>query len=297
MVCRTDYALSFHSVYQTSRTVVPDLQAALDEADRRLALAGNQGHRVLVQFVIAAGEGGRTFLRSGGGGFTLVVTAVIVLGDGMQIVGRALFLQVADHFLYFLVGDEGTMDTGDPAAAGHVEHVALAQQLLGPLFTQDGAAVDLAGDLEADAGREVGLDGAGDDVDRRPLGRHDQVDAGRARHLGQALDRGFDVLARHQHQVGHLVHYHHDVGQFGQVDRLVLENRLTGVGIEAGLDPAGQDLGVLPGLAQAGVVTLDVTHTQLGHGAVAVLHLPHRPFQCDDRLLRVGHDRRQQVRN
>ncbi|RYI99203.1 MAG: hypothetical protein EON47_17470, partial [Acetobacteraceae bacterium] len=40
---------------------------------------------------------------------------------------------------------------------------------------------DLAGDLEADAGREVGLDGAGDDIDRGPLRRHDDVDAGGSR--------------------------------------------------------------------------------------------------------------------
>jgi hypothetical protein len=35
------------------------------------------------------------------------------------------------------------VDALDAAAAGHVEHVALAQQLLGALLAQDGAAVDL----------------------------------------------------------------------------------------------------------------------------------------------------------
>jgi hypothetical protein len=80
------------------------------------------------------------------------------------------------------------VDAGDAPAAGHVEHVALPEQLLGALFAKDGAAVDLRRDLEGDAGREVGLDRAGDDVDRRALRRHDQVDAGGARHLRQALD-------------------------------------------------------------------------------------------------------------
>jgi len=37
------------------------------------------------------------------------------------------------------------MHPPDAPARRHVEHVALAQQLLGALFTQDGAAVDLAG--------------------------------------------------------------------------------------------------------------------------------------------------------
>jgi hypothetical protein len=87
------------------------------------------------------------------------------------------------------------VQAGDAAAAGHVEHVALAQQLLGALLAHDGAGVDLAGDLEGDPGREVGLDGAGDDVHRRALGGHDQVDAGRPRHLRQPLDGAFDVLA------------------------------------------------------------------------------------------------------
>jgi hypothetical protein len=107
--------------------------------------------------------------------------------------------------LDLVVGDEGAVDAGDAAAAGHVEHVALAEQLFGALLAKDGAAVDLRRDLEGDAGREVGLDRAGDDVDRRALRRHDHVDAGGARHLREALDRAFDVLAGDHHQVGHLV--------------------------------------------------------------------------------------------
>ena len=112
---------------------------------------------------------------------------------------------MGDDVLDLAVGDERTVQAPDAAAAGHVEHVALAQQLLGALFAQDGAAVDLGRDLERDAGGEVGLDGAGDDVDRRALRGHDQVDAGGAGHLGEALDGAFDVLAGHHHQVGHLV--------------------------------------------------------------------------------------------
>ena len=105
------------------------------------------------------------------------------------------------------------MHAADAAAAGHVEHVALAEQLLGALLAEDGAAVDLRGDLEGDAGREVRLDGAGDDVDRRALRRQDHMDAGGARHLREALDRAFDVLAGDHHQVGHLVDDDDDVGQ------------------------------------------------------------------------------------
>ena len=50
------------------------------------------------------------------------------------------------------------------------------------------------------------------DVHRRPLGGHDHMNAGRARHLRQALHRGLDLLAGDHHQVGHLVDHHDDQG-------------------------------------------------------------------------------------
>ena len=60
-------------------------------------------------------------------------------------VGRlALRPQVAHHLLDLAVADERAVHARDLAAAGHVEHVALAQQLLAALLAQDGAAVDLA---------------------------------------------------------------------------------------------------------------------------------------------------------
>src|SRR3546814_7976470 len=61
------------------------------------------------------------------------------------------------------VGDQRPVHALDPPALRHVEHVALAEELLRALFAEDGAAVDLGGDVEGNARREVGLDGAGDD--------------------------------------------------------------------------------------------------------------------------------------
>ena len=145
---------------------------------------------------------------------------------------------MADDLLDLLVGDERAVHAADAAAAGHVEHVALAEQLLGALLAEDGAAVDLGGDLEGDAGREVRLDGAGDDVDRRPLRREDDVDAGGARHLRQALHRAFDVLAGDHHQVGHLVDDDDDVGQRLELELLLLVDRLAGLLVVAGVHGA-----------------------------------------------------------
>ena len=155
-----------------------------------------------------------------------------------------------DDLFHLLVGDEGAVHALNAAAAGHVEHVALAEQLLGALLAEDRAAVDLGGDLEGDAGREVGLDRAGDDVDGGPLRRHDDVDAGGARHLRQALHGAFDVLAGDHHQVGHLVDDDDDEGHRLELQLLGLEDRLAGLVVEAGLHGAGQHL-LLLGLAIA----------------------------------------------
>ena len=63
---------------------------------------------------------------------------------------------------------------------------------------------------ERHAGRHVGLDHAGDHVDRRPLGGDDQVDAHGARLLGDAGDL-LHVARRDHHQVVELVDDDDDV--------------------------------------------------------------------------------------
>src|ERR1700722_6635371 len=133
---------------------------ALDEAGRSLALAADQRDRAVVELVaraaaLAVAAEARRHL------------ALLVFRDLFDISRRsAVILQEAHDTLDFFVSDERSVDALDTAAAGHVEHVATAEQLLGAAFAEDGAAVDLRGDLEADAGREVRFDGAGDDVDR-----------------------------------------------------------------------------------------------------------------------------------
>jgi hypothetical protein len=130
------------------------------------------------------------------------------------------------------------------------------------------------------AGRDVGLDQAGDHVHRRPLGGQDQVDAGRARLLGQAGDQLLDLLADHHHQVGQLVDDDDDVGQ--PLQRLGLFRRQAeGVGNELA---AG--LGLVDLLVVAGQVA------PLAHELVAALHLAHAPVQRVAGLLHVGDHRR-----
>ena len=164
------------------------------------------------------------------------------LRDCFEVLRRALRLEMAHDLLDLFVGDERAVDAADAAAARHVEHVALAEQLFGALLAQDGAAVDLRRDLEGDAGREVRLDRAGDDVDRRTLRGEDDVDAGGARHLREALHRAFDVLAGDHHQVGHLVDDDDDVGQRLEIELFLLVDRLAGFLVVAGVDGARQRL-------------------------------------------------------
>jgi hypothetical protein len=140
-----------------------------------------------------------------------------------------------------------------------------------PMLAENGAAVDLRGHLEADAGREVGLDRTGDDIDRRTLRRHDDVDACGTRHLREALDCALDVLAGDHHQVGHLVDDDDDIGHWlersfprsrrsaSPVSRSkpVCTVRVIGSPFWRPLDPA--------------VEAVDVAHTELRHLACSAL--------------------------
>src|SRR6266702_2036521 len=66
---------------------------------------------------------------------------------------------MAHHLFNLFIRDEGSVHAADASASGHIEHVALSEQLLGAHFAQNGAAVDLRSDLERDTGWKIRLDG------------------------------------------------------------------------------------------------------------------------------------------
>ena len=115
--------------------------------------------------------------------------------------------------------------------------------------------------------RDVRLDQPGDDLDRWALRGDDEVDAGGARELGDAGDRGLDLVGADHHQVGQLVDDDDDVRH----PRLAGPQRL--------------------------VVAGDVAHAAAGELAVAALHRPDRPLQRVDGLVGVDDDLGQQVRD
>src|SRR5207237_7079972 len=118
---------------------------------------------------------------------------------------------------------------------------------------------------------DVGLDDAGDYVDRRALRGNDQVDADGAGHLGDAADRILHIARRHHHQVVELVDDDDDERQALELD------------VAAGL---GLQLTAVVG----GVVTGDVASADLGEQVVAALHLVHGPVERVGGLLGIDDD-------
>ncbi len=127
--------------------------------------------------------------------------------------------------------------------------------------------------------------------------RHHEMDAGGARHLREALDRAFDVFPRDHHQVRHLVDHDDDEGKWLKFHFLMLEDRLAGLAVEAGLHRAGDGLALFAGFRDADIETVDVADAHLGHFLVALFHFAHGPFQRDDGFPRIGDDRREQMRD
>src|SRR5262249_45501284 len=129
------HAFALHALDDAGGAVVADLQVALDEAGRALALTRDQGDRLIVELVALA-------LLAFARRTAASLLALGIVGHGVDIGRHALRPQVPHHLLDLAVRHERPVHACDLAAAGHVQHVALAQQLLAALLAQDGAAVD-----------------------------------------------------------------------------------------------------------------------------------------------------------
>ena len=146
------------------------------------------------------------------------------------------------------------------------EHVATSEELLRTGHVNDGAGVDGGRGSKRDTSRDVRLDETGDDVDGGPLRAEDEVDAGGAGQLRHAGDLLLHLDRRLEHEVGELVDDEDDVR-----------------------DAVGA--GVLL------VVLADVPRARPGEKTVAAVHLPDHPEQGVQDLVRVGHDRGDEVRD
>src|SRR5690606_1720409 len=139
-----DDAFLLHALDQRGGLVIADGEAALDVGGRGLPVGKNDVDGLVVELVARAA----TAIFECGGRIELL----LILGDRIKIVRSALRLEVAYHGFDLAVRNERAVETPDAAAACHVEHVAIAQELLGALLAQNRATVDLAGHLERDSG-------------------------------------------------------------------------------------------------------------------------------------------------
>src|ERR1700721_777423 len=142
MIGLPDDALKFHSLHQRRGAIISDLQPALNVTGGSLAVAFDDRYRLREQIAAAvAAHGGAVEYRT-------VFVGRLLRGDRFEVFRLALRLEMAHHFFDLFVRDEGSVHAADASATGHIEHVALSEQLLGAHLTEDGAAVDLRGNLK-----------------------------------------------------------------------------------------------------------------------------------------------------
>ena len=186
-----------------------------------------------------------------------------------QEVGRGIALllgDVVDDVLQLVCIDECTL-YADGFRACHQQHVSLADELVGAGSVEDCLAVDARRDLEGHSGREVGLDGAGDDVGCGALCGNNHVYADGTCQLGNAGDGKLYFFACRHDEVAVLVDDNHDVGHIAMA---VLRVELP--------------------FAELLVVFLDVPCVSLLQEVVAVVHLYAEALERLDDLVHVGDD-------
>jgi hypothetical protein len=203
-----DDSVAFHHVDEVRGAAVADAQTALQERGRSLAEFEDEADRILKEIVVAL------FALFA---FESPFARARIFGrfeEARDIVGASLLLPELCNSGDFFFGDEGRVEAMDPRSSWReIEQVAAAEEGFSAVGVENGARVDLGGEAEGNAGGNVGLDKAGDDVDRGALRSEHQMNADGAGHLGEARDGFFDVGLVDHHEVGELIDDDHDVRQ------------------------------------------------------------------------------------
>src|SRR2546423_5089178 len=264
-----DEALAFERVEDGGGATVADAEAALKDGGRGALHLAADTERLLEQLVALAACAVRArglFLR---------------LCDGLVVDGlAALRLDVRDDLADLVLVEVRAVHAQKARRTGREEeHVAATEELLRAVRVNDRARVNLLRDAEGDARGEVGLNQSGDDINRGALRREDEVYADGARHLRESSDGLLNVAAAGHHQIGELVNDDDDVGESLPGPALLVEVEH----VVATLDLR--------------VVAVNVPHAPLRQLLVALLHLRDGPLQSVRGLLRLGDDRRREVRD
>src|ERR1700759_3106949 len=137
MIGLTDQAVFLHSLDQARGAVVADPKLTLQVGRRGLLALRDDLDRLAIELGLGIVPARRLAVDQ-------IAAVLRFLRDRLDVIGRALLAPMLGDRADFLVTDERSVDADDLLAAGHVEHVALPQQLLGALLAEDRAAVDLA---------------------------------------------------------------------------------------------------------------------------------------------------------
>ncbi len=163
-----------------------------------------------------------------------------------------------------------------------VEHIPHPQQRFRATLIENGAGVDFAGHGKCDTRRNVGFNQTGDDIHGRTLRRQHQVDTRRTRLLRETRNQLFDFFTDRHHQIGKLIHQHHDIRQFFQ-HRMGCIHAVTWFPVRI-RDRAAHAFR----FGDLLVITGKVTHAERRHELVTALHFIHAPAQRVGGVFHVG---------
>ena len=171
------------------------------------------------------------------------------------------------NFIQFLIGNEGTLHAHGLVEADWIkEHITLAQKLFRTAHVNDGAGVRLGRNRKGNAGGDIGLDDAGDNIHGGPLRCQNQMNTGRTRLLRQAQNCVLHIHLSHHHQIRKLVYYD--------------DNARPAVVL------------ILP----RGVIGVDLAVTVFAQLLVPLIHLVGCPAQRTGGLVLIRYDRAEQMR-
>src|SRR5699024_10686295 len=90
------------------------------------------------------------------------------------------------------------------------QHITFTYELFGPAGVQNGAGIYFRTNFKGNAGRKVGFNRAGKDVDRRPLSSNDQMYPYSPCQLSKAGYRHLYFLSGRHDKIGKFIYYEYN---------------------------------------------------------------------------------------
>ena len=127
-----------------------------------------------------------------------------------------LRFQIFNDVFHLMVGNKRPLNPHGFRIADRIkEHIALAQQLFRSVHINDGSGIGTGGHIKGNPARYIGFNQAGDNINRRPLGRNNQMQPGRSGHLRQPANRILNFIGSYHHQIRQLINNNHNLRELG----------------------------------------------------------------------------------